>query len=136
MYSLSWEVQKFFISKLQGVSSLKANGINVYTTVPAGAKMPYFKIVNIAVDDNLSIDKEVVKFGFSLNCVFQGKSNQMLLEIVESVYKELPSLIANQSDVQNVFKVTAVTNCNYSISQDISNNLWIGNVNVAFVVVR
>ncbi|MEN9782320.1 MAG: hypothetical protein RL208_470 [Pseudomonadota bacterium] len=136
MYSLSWEVQKFFISKLQSVSLLKANAVNVYTTVPAGAKMPYFKIVNIAVEDNLSIDKEVVKFSFSLHCIFQGKSNKMLLEMLESVYKELPPLIANQSSVENVFRVSAITGCNYSISQDVSNNLWIGNVNVSFVVVR
>ena len=124
--SKSLEVQKLVIQSARSIEFLQQNRIEVYSSVPLFAKMPYIKLAGINTE---AIGNGVQRFTIEFFVATNGKNNKKILEICETLYNEMPKKINNIiHNSQNNYTITLcdIYSSNFTIVEDLKNDCWGG----------
>lgn len=120
------ELQKIVVNSAKNIEYLKDNNIVVFASIPKNINIPYIKISGLSMNKTQDTSG-IQSFTIKLFVVTNGKNNCQILEIMENLYNNLHSEInAYISSFETECKIFNVYNENYSISEDLENNVWTG----------
>ncbi len=121
------ELQKIVVNSAKNIKYLKENNITVFASVPAKVNIPYIKISNISMNKTQDTSG-IQNFTIDLFVATNGKNNCQILEIMENLYNDLYSEINTYiASIGTDIQIFNVYNANYSIEEDLKNNIWSGN---------
>lgn len=120
------ELQKISIKAINDIEYFKNNNILAYTTIPLKVKIPYIKLYSLKTNiiDNINeLQRITIDFFVATN----GKTNKQLLEIMETLYNELPDKINQEiNNCNSELSIYNIFDANFTITEDIKNNIWFG----------
>ena len=126
----SLEVQKLVIQSVKTIEYINTNKVQVFSSVPMFAKMPYIKLAGLSTE-NIGLD--IQRFTIDLFVATNGKNNKQILEIMEELYNNLPEKMNNYlAENQNDFSIIIqdVFTANFNITEDLRNDIWCGHYNI------
>ena len=130
MKNKSLELQKIIINSVENIEYLKTNNIKLFVSVPQEIQPPYIKLSSLSMNKLQNISN-LQSFSVNLFVATNDKNNYQILEIMESLYKNIAREIeiykAKNNDIEA--KIYNVYNLNYSIEENLQNNMWYGNFN-------
>lgn len=133
MTNFNFEIQKLFFEKLNTIDYLKNNSIKIYSSVPSNAQIPYIKFSNISISSGGNLSQNSREFTFILNVITNEKSTQKIMEILENIHNDLPNKIIGSTDSLGKVQIISILDCNYSIEEIISENIWNGKFSIKLI---
>ncbi len=120
------ELQKLSIKAINNIDYLKNNNILAYTTIPLKVKIPYIKVYSLKtniIDNVEELQRITIDFFVATN----GKTNKLLLEIMEILYNKFPDKINEEiNNCNSELSIYNIFDATFTITEDIKNNIWFG----------
>lgn len=116
-----FNLQKIFFSKINTINELKSSGINMYSSVPKGAIMPYIAItsINTAPEDTISQKNYLATLELSIFDNSSGITN--LANIVNILNNTIDEKFLNEGSENMNFISISTQQTNFQ--NDITNSV-------------